>query len=259
MTIDENGVRGDEEGFDPNNVEVYGMGYGESGGGYGQVQWSAFALSNGWLYANESPWPTSFNYGEQSFVDTIAWYTGLIEKGYMPSFAQATSGIGATDALAAGGYATLVEGSWNARNLVEKEGVSLQVAPTPIGPSGERASVLNGLGDSIWAGTPNPDEAWAWVSYLGSPECQLVVGEQARVFPAISEATDVAVAAFEEIGVNAEAFAVHVDEGTTVTSPVVDKWAQLQTIMNPAMDSIFAGSAEPDSLVRANEQVNALW
>lgn len=259
MTIDKNGVRGDEEGFNPNSIEVFGMGYGDSGGGYGQVQWSTFALGNDWVYADESPWPTVFNYGQQNFIDTIAWYTGLIEKGYMPSFAQATSGIGATDALAAGGYATLVEGSWNARNLVEREGVELQVAPTPIGPSGQRASVLNGLGDSIWVGTEHPDEAWRWVAYLASPECQMVVGEQARVFPAITEATDVAVEAFNEIGVDAEAFAVHLEEGTGVNSPVVDQWAQLQTIMTPAMDAIFAGSASPDSLVGANDRVNALW
>ncbi len=259
MTVDENGVRGDEEGFDADDVAVYGMGYGEAGAGYGQVQWSAFALSNGWTYADSNPWPTSFNYGDPAFIESIAWYRSLVEKGYMPPFAVATSGIGATDALATGAYATLVEGSWNSRNLIEREGVDLQVAPTPIGPTGQRASVLNGLGDSIWAGTPNPEEAWAWVKYLATPECQDRVAQEARVFPAIAEASETAIAAFNEIGVNAEAFSVHLEEGTTVPSPVVDRWAQLTTIMQPAMDSVMSFGAEPDSLVAAGERVNELW
>lgn len=259
MTVDASGIRGDEEGFDPDDVEVYGMGYGEAGAGYGQVQWSPFALSNGWVYADESPWPTSFNYGDPALIETIRWYRSLIEKGYMPPFAVATSGIGATDALANGAYATLVEGSWNARNLVEREGVDLQVAPTPIGPTGARASVINGLGDSIWAGTPNPEEAWLWVKHLASPQCQLSVAETATVFPAVVEATDRAIVAFNDRGINAEAFSVHIDDGTTVPSPVVDRWAQLTTVMQPTMDKIFSFGAEPESLEQANERVNALW
>lgn len=259
MTVDGNGVRGDEAGFDPDDVAVYGMGYGEAGAGYGQVQWSPFALSNGWVYSDEHPWPTSFNYGDPAFIETIRWYRSLIEKGYMPPFAVATSGIGGTDALANGAYATVVEGSWNARNVIEREGVELQVAPTPIGPSGQRASVVNGLGDSIWAGTPNPEEAWLWVKHLASPQCQLSVADAATVFPASVAATDRAIEAFNALGINAEAFSVHIEDGTTVPSPVVDQWAQLTTIMQPTMDRIFSFGADPDALVDAGQRVNELW
>ncbi|MBF6842188.1 hypothetical protein HN289_21340 [Acinetobacter baumannii] len=97
------------------------------------------------------------------------------------------------------------------------------------------------------------------MKYLATPECQDRVAQEARVFPAIAEASETAIAAFNEIGVNAEAFSVHLEEGTTVPSPVVDRWAQLTAIMRPAMDSVMSFGAEPDALVAAGERVNELW
>ncbi|WP_159792046.1 ABC transporter substrate-binding protein [Puerhibacterium puerhi] len=259
MTVDRNGVRGDEPGFDKEHVAVYGLGYNESGGGFGQVQWSPFALSNGWDYADRNPWPTRFGYGDPAFVETIDWWRSLIDKGYMPPLSVATSGVGAQESLGAGAYATLVEGSWNARAISELGGASFGVAPTPVGPDGQRGTVFNGLSDAIYAGTPHPDEAWAWVRYLASPDCQLRVAQEARVFPAIKEATDRAVEAFTARGIDAEAFFVQVEEGSTTLSPVTDRWAELQTIMQPAVDAVVAFRAEPESLGRANERVDALF
>jgi multiple sugar transport system substrate-binding protein len=258
MSVDANGVRGDEPGFDKENVEVYGLGYNESGGGYGQVQWAPFALSNGWTYSDRNPWPTGFNYDDPALVETIGWYRSLIDKGYMPSLAVATSGIGSQEALGAGAYASLIEGSWNARSISELAGADFQVAPTPVGPSGKRGTVFNGLSDAIYAGTPHPDEAWAWVEHLASPDCQLEVAKEGRVFPAVKEASDQAVKTFTELGVDAEAFSVHVAEGTATPSPVTDRWAQLQTIMQPAMDSVLSFQTEPESLVPANRRVDEL-
>ena len=45
--------------------------------------------------------------------------------------------------------------------------------------------MYNGLADSIWAGSKNQAAAWKWVEFLGSPDCQNIVGEKAVVFPAI--------------------------------------------------------------------------
>lgn len=256
LTVDQNGVRGDEPGFDKSRVAVYGMGYNESGGGFGQVQWAPFALSNGWTYADQNPWPTAFAYDDPAFAEAIGWYRSLIEKGYLPPLAVATSGVGSIESMGSGAYATLIEGAWNARAMSELQGVDVGIAPTPIGPTGERASVYNGLSDAIYAGTPHPDEAWRWVEYLASPDCQDVVADDARVFPAITTSSEKAVAAFEEIGVDAAAFAVHVEDGTGTLPPVTGSWAQIQSIMQPAMDSVLSFQADPDSLAGANARVD---
>lgn len=259
MTVDVNGVRGDEDGFDKDHVAVYGIGYNEAGSGYGQVQWSPFALSNGkWRWTDKNPWGRTFNYDDPDFQETIGWWRSLIEKGYMPSLAVASSGIGTLESLSSGAYATLIEGSWQVANIASTSKVPVDVAPTPIGPDGQRASVMNGLADSVFVGTKHPEEAWKWVSYMGTAQCQDIVGRAGVVFPAITTSTDLAVAAFENLGFDAHAFSVHLEDGTAVTSPVVDRWAQVDAVMKPAMSAVIAFQADLSSLSAANDQVNEL-
>jgi ABC-type sugar transport system permease subunit len=69
------------------------------------------------------------------------------------------------------------------------------------------------LADSIYAGTDHVDEAWEWVKFLASTDCQDIVGEHAVVFPAISSSTEIATQQYAEAGIDAEAFTVHVDGG----------------------------------------------
>lgn len=254
MTVDKNGVRGDEPGFDKNHVDTYGLGFNDSGGGYGQTQWSAFALSTGWDYADKNPWGVKWNYSDPRFKQTIQWYYSMIEKGYMPTLAQATSGVGSVDSFKAGAYATLLEGSWNANNL-KTSSSKVQVMPTPIGPLGKRGSVVNSVGDSIYKGTPHPEEAWKFVKYLASAKCQNKVADYAVVFPAISESSQRAVAAFEKNGFDATAFSTHITEKSGTTSPVSDRWAQLVTIMQPVMDEVMSGGSV-DALDNANKRVD---
>mgnify|MGYP001546056713 CR=1 FL=1 len=260
MTVDKNGVRGDEPGFDKSQIAVYGLGYNEAGSGYGQVQWAPYALSNGeWRWTDKNPWGRVFNYNDPAFQESIIWWRSLIEKGYMPSLAIASSGVGSLESLKSGAYASLVEGSWNLAGVATTTEIGLfNVFPTPIGPDGVRASVQNGLADSIWGGTEHPDEAWAWVSDMGTSACQDVIASKAVVFPAISSSSTIAAQAFEDLGYDADAFTVHISDGTGVTSPVVDRWAQVEAIMNPAMSSVMSFVTEPSSLTEANNQVNTV-
>ena len=51
---------------------------------------------------------------------------------------------------------------------------------------------------------------------------------------------------------------MHLEDGTGVTSPVVDRWAQLDAIMNPAMSAVLDGQADVSTLTNANKQVNEM-
>lgn len=255
LTVDANGVRGDEAGFDKTRVKTYGFGATPGAGGYGQTQWSPFLLTTGWTYADKNPWGTTWNYDDERMKQTVTWYQSLAEKGYMPSQAQASSGVGALDSFKAGAFATLIEGSWNTANM--KGAVApVQVAPTPIGPNGARASVINSVGDSIYEGTQHPEEAWQFVRYMASSECQDQVANYAIVFPSIQSSSTKAVEAFEKSGYDARAFADHIEQGTGVMSPVTDRWAQLSTIMKPVMDQVMVNgdvSILDDAARRVNE------
>jgi multiple sugar transport system substrate-binding protein len=259
LTVDESGKRGDEPGFDKSKIKVYGLGLNSgSGGGDGQTQWSMYTGSNNWNYTDKNPWGTHYNYDQPAFQQTIGWFRSLIEKGYMPSV-EAVTGQGSSAIFSAGKYAMITNGSWTTNEFFDLKGVEVGLAPTPVGPSGKRASMYNGLADSIWVGAKNKPGAAKWVEFLGSPDCQNIVGEKAVVFPAIPEATEKAEAAWKAKGVDTKAFTIHVDEKTTFLYPITDHASQITGIMMPAMDDVLTGKKPPESLTEANNQVNQLF
>jgi multiple sugar transport system substrate-binding protein len=258
LTVDGNGVRGDEPGFDKNDVAVYGLGLPGAGGFLGQTEWSMYTGTSGWTHTDTNPWGTAYNYDDPRFQDTIAWWYSLIEKGFMPPL-ETTVGASMNDTFGAGRAALNVNGSWMIGSYVGYEGVDVGLAPTPTGPEGARASMFNGLADSVWAGTDNPEGAVRWVEFLGSRDCQDLVGEAGVVFPAIPESLEIAKATFDERGIDVTPFTVHVDEGTTFLTPITENIADINAIMSPAMDDVMSGAAAVDSLDDANDQVNALF
>ena len=195
LTVDANGVRGDEPGFDKNDVEVHGLASdGAGGGGWGQTQWSAFTGSTGWQATDENPWGTHFELDNQEFQDTIDWYFGLVDKGYMPSYAEigGSSATGPDKQLQSGSAVLGLAGSWMISTyaaMTDADGndIDIRIAPTPIGPSGQRASMFNGLADSITTLSQQPEAAAKWVAFLASEECQNIIGESGVVFPARPE------------------------------------------------------------------------
>ena len=257
LSVDANGVRGSEDGFDPANVATYGFGFVGPGSGNGQTEWSFFTASNGWQFMNEPFWGTSFNYDDPAFIETIDWIKGLIEKGYAPPF-EVFSATGHNDLFKAGQTATTSLGSWEIGDVTAAE-FETTFFPTPVGPAGERASMFNGLADSISATTEHPDEAWAWVEFLASDDCQNLVADTAVVFPAIPEAAEKVEQVRADEGVDVSAFTTHVENGTTFTFPIADYAADRDAIMGPAMEAVFTGSDTAATLTDANAQINALF
>jgi multiple sugar transport system substrate-binding protein len=259
LTVDKNGVRGDEAGFDKNNVDVYGIWMEGSGGGDGQTQWSFLAAANGWK-VNDGPWNSNYHYDDPKFQETIDWWYSLVEKGYMPSF-DIQNGVGWADQMIAGKVALSSNGSWMTGYMFSQANDVFEptLVPTPIGPTGQRASMYNGLADNIYAGTKNPEAAWAWVKYMGTTDCQDVVASYAVVFPAIPSSTEKAVAAMAEKGIDVNPFYVHITDGTTFLFPIADKKSQVSDLITPAMDAVMSGKEPASSLSAVNDQILALF
>lgn len=259
LTQDENGKRGDEAGFDKTKVKVYGLALTGSGGdNAGQTQWSMYTGSNNFQYTDKNPWGTHYNYDQPQFQQTFTWFKSLIDKGYMPGIAQVTGQDGGS-IYGAGKYAMVTEGSWNTNSYLTKPGIKTGIAPTPVGPSGKRASMFNGLADSVWAGSDNKAAAIKWVEFLGSTSCQDLVAEKAVVFPAIPSSTDKAQAAFKAKGYDVDPFLVQVKDKTTFLFPITDHASEIANILKPAMDNVLSGKADVSSLTEANNQVNQLF
>ncbi|WP_439689062.1 ABC transporter substrate-binding protein [Curtobacterium sp. SP.BCp] len=259
LTIDGKGRRGDEPGFDKDDVAVYGMSANGSGGdGFGQTQWSPFTGSIDWFYTNENPWGNKFRYDDAEFQKTISWYFGLADKGYMPKYGVFSTTTGPDVQLGSKKVALSFNGSWMIGTYLGLQGIDVGVAPTPKGPVGHRASMFNGLGDSITKQAKNPEAAAKWVAFLGSAAAQEIVGRAGIVFPARRSGTDAAVAAYAKRGLDVTAFTEQVEDGTTFLFPVTRNPADVQALVQPAFDGIYANGKPVSSLTAVNEQVNTL-
>lgn len=260
LTVDKNGKRGDEPGFDKDNVKVYGLATGGAGDGDGQTTWSPFVSSAGWHYTNKARWGTEYQYGDKTFQSVIDWYFGLARKGYLAPFTDYTDGANPANAqLAAGKAATSFDGAWMISTYYGTKGLDVGTAVTPTGPTGKRATMMNGLADSVTKNARNKAGAKKWVKYLASNECQKTVGGYGIVFPATPDGTQAAVAAYEKKGIDVSAFTEPVTDdrhSATFSFPVTDYAADVYALIRPAMQDVFANGAPVSGLDKTNDQIN---
>jgi len=258
LTIDKNGVRGDEDGFDPNHVAVYGLASNGSGAVDGQTQWSWLAGATGWRHTNADVWGTEYNFDDPRVQGSLKWLFSLVQKGYMPPYTQVGTDPNPTQALGSGQAAISANGSWMINTYAGLEGIDLGIASVPSGPVGHPVSMYNGLADSISSQTEHPEEAAKFVSFLGSDQCQVLVGETGVVFPARPAGTEAAEQAFQDKGLDVSPFTDLVDKKHTMYFPVTEEYGRIEAVMTPVMDEIYIGSREVSSLTEVNEQLNQI-
>jgi multiple sugar transport system substrate-binding protein len=255
LTVDANGKRGNEPGFDPANVEVYGLGFDPNGLTYGQTTWAGFAASLGFELLDKNPWGTEYRYDDPAFEQTITWWRNMISKGYMPSLETART-LGQSAAFQGGKIALGIDGDWMVGTYSSTKGIKVTYAPQPRGPKGSW-SMYNGLADAIWVGTPNKAEAVKWVNFLASKDCQSIVGSEAVVFPAIKSEVPKAVAKHKAEGRDVSAFTSYIESGNTVLYPITDKAPQINLIVQPTLEKFLNGDMEAGPLLSdMTEQVN---
>ncbi|MGI5473173.1 ABC transporter substrate-binding protein [Streptomyces sp. CA-132043] len=258
LTVDVNGVRGDEPGFDRKHVKVHGLATNDAGDGDGQTQWSSFAASAGWHYTDKKVWGTHYNYDHRTFQSAIEWYFGLAKKGYLAPFTDFSDTNGPEAQVGGGRAATALHGSWMLTTFHDFKGIDIGTARTPVGPTGKRATMMNGLADSITKDARNKKGAEKWVTYMSSAACQQAVGQHGVVFPARPEGTDTAVAAYKKKGIDVTAFTQPVADKETFSFPVTQHAADVYALMRPAMQDIYANGAPVGSLDGTNDRINRL-
>jgi multiple sugar transport system substrate-binding protein len=268
LTVDAKGVRGDQPGFDKNHVKVHGFASeGSGGGGWGQTQWSAFTGSAGWQATDKNPWGTHFNLDQPAFQDTLRWYFGLAQKGYMPTYEEigGANSVGSDKQIQSGTAVMGISGSWmlsTFSSLTDASGKKLDIgiAPTPIGPTGKRASMFNGLADSVTTLSKQPENAAKWVKFLSGSQCQSIIGQSGVVFPARPEGTALAIKYNkEQRHLDVSPFTNQVKDKTTFLFPVTTNAADITALMQPRLDAVYIGSSPVTSLTALNNQLNDLF
>ncbi|MBT2234520.1 sugar ABC transporter substrate-binding protein [Nonomuraea sp. NEAU-A123] len=259
LTVDDKGRKGTDPGFDKEHVAVYGFAPDYSAPALGQTSWAGFAVSNGFKYLDKNPFGSKYFYDDPKLAETVSWFAGLSKKGYAPPYDK-QSALGGDALLQSGKAAMVVSGSWMAKAYLDSKTLPLAAAPLPAGPQG-RKTPINGVSDAIYAGTKHKEEAWQWVKFVGSAECQDLVAATTEVLPAITTSSDKALAAHEAAGRDVTAF---VDEAKaadgTFLLPVTDNADKINELMNTAISSVLLGTTDAKSaLSTANTGVNALF
>jgi multiple sugar transport system substrate-binding protein len=259
LTQDEAGNNALSPKFDKTKVKVYGYQIPGDGGMMGQTEWSHFAVTNGFKF-QDKPWEPKFYYDDPRLAETMTWLRDLIGKGVSAALTDVGTGrMQSADAMfVSGKTATLMQGSWMITYYAANTKFPYAWVPLPKGPSGTRATMLNGLADSIWVGSKHKEQAWKWVKYLGSADCQGVIASYGVVFPAIKGMADKAVEVQKGKGVDTNAF-LEMSKATTFLAPMAENGSQVDQVMKTTMQTILMGKAEAaPALKEANSQVNAL-
>jgi len=244
LTVDKNGVRGDESGFDKENVAVYGVNSLGSNGINGQDTWASFAATTGWTLGDEDNWPTTFDYADERFVETATYLRGLAERGLSPEEGEFT--LGQTEQLGSGSMAMVAAGSWYATTFFAIDGLDVGIAPSVIGEKGDRAGLSNSNADSIWAGSKHPDAAFKWISYMESPACQDIAGLDGTFFPSIDESMQKTQAALLQQGIDITPYTDQFTAGTLFETPVFEGGQEMGSAISPLMEAYFTGQRDDD-------------
>jgi multiple sugar transport system substrate-binding protein len=254
LSLDAKGRNALNADFDKKSIAVHGYQIPGPGGMMGQTEWSHFAVSHGFQY-QDKPWGLPFRYDDPRLAETIDWLASLPSKGVSIPYRDIKN-LGAL--FAAGKVAMMPDGAWMIGYYASNAKFDNAWVPLPKGPSGHRTSMLNGLGDSMWVGSKIKEEAWKWMKYLASPDCQSVVAKAGVVFPAINGMADKTLEVYRSKGIDASAFATMAKEQTFLM-PIADHGAQVDALMNGAIESVLLGkqTAGP-ALKDANAKANAL-
>jgi len=238
LTLDKSGNNALSPKFDKANVAVYGYQNPGTGGMMGQTEWSHFAVSNGFKF-QDKPWDPKYYYDNPKLAETIQWLAGLPAKGVSASL-ENTKTLGSDAMFVAGKAAIVPQGSWMITYFRDNAKFEHAWIPLPTGPSGKRATMFNGLADSIWVGSKNKEEAWQWVKYLGSADCQNVVAGYGVVFPAVKGMAAKAVAVQKQKGVDSSAF-LTMAQSNVFLAPIGESGSEINEAINGAMESALLG------------------
>ena len=258
LSIDEAGNNGLSPNFNPKNVKQYGLLIDGAPDGFGQVEWSHFAVSDGFKF-HDGPWAKGFHYDDPKLAETLQWIADTMKKGFIVPAKDARQ-LGANSFFAAGKGAMALTGSWMINWYVDNAKFDKGFAPLPKGPDG-RKSMFNGLADSIWVGSKHKEEAWKWVKFLGSEEGQTIIAGYGVVFPAVRSAAEKAEQVMSKKGVDVSPF---LQEATapngTFLFPIADHAADVLRITKIGLDAILLNGADAASTMKkANTEVNALF
>jgi multiple sugar transport system substrate-binding protein len=243
LTVDKNGVRGDQAGFNPGNVAVYGIGNMEATGDpFGQNFWGMLLAADNINIPDKAKWATEFRYASPAVEKSVDLIRALSNNGYSPQLNQFTTAD--TEQLGSGNVAMYLGGTWEVTTFMSLPNVKVGIAPMPAGADGKLRAMANSNGNNIWSGTKHPEQTWKWISYQESAACQTKASEyNASFLPSIGTATDALTQKEAAKGMDFSVFANYVKDGVLFPSPVYNNGSAITNYVVPLFESYFTNKS----------------
>lgn len=240
LTRDVNGRRPNEPGFDPNNVDRYGVDW---------PRWSipihsAIVCNNGyWIDPNTG----LLALDQPPAVEAIQNLADLVLKHNVAPAGTALEALGMTNTqmLETGKLAMAVDGSW-ALAWMHKITPKLGTGVLP-GMAAKTGTDMQAHLHSGFASTRHPEEAWEWLRYLATPFYQTQFCRIGLWLPSQTGLmTEEGLRSWITEGVHPEGY---VDIPTKYLPQygrvlyMPPGWAEANQILTPAFDKIWVGDA----------------
>jgi multiple sugar transport system substrate-binding protein len=250
LSIDGNGKKASEPGFDPSDIKTYALGVGnDPQSGYG-----SFLPDNG---GNIIPHP----YADHIILDSpenqqtfnFLLNTLADEHVLVPPQQMGPNGDGSNSQVlfAQGRISLYMAGDWNTSSLSQLgTGFEIGTIRLPAGPQGNY-SVFNGLTDVINTDTPHPDETWELAKWLGGERSQAIMGSGGYIWPAIKKLDPLFLNYWRKKNVDVAAF-LDAAQGKTVLWPVALGMGEAVTDFATELGPMFFGTKSiPEALADA--------
>ncbi len=247
LTVDANGKHPNDDGFDPDNIERYG------------VHWPTWWIPvHSAILCNGGDWIDASTGGlvidQPQAVEAIQNLADLMLKHHvMPSgTAMEALGMSNTQMLENAKLAMAIDGSW-AVSWMHKIKPKLGTGVLPGMGSNQPGTNMQAHLHSAFQATKNPNEAWEWVRYLSTPYYQTQFCKIGLWLPSQSALmSESGLKEWITEGVHPEGY---VDiptkflpgNGRVLYQP--PGWNEMTQIINPAFDKIWIGDATAEQAI----------
>lgn len=194
-----------------------------------------FIYQNGGEVLSEDKKQSGFR--DQATIDAVQWYIDLSLKHKVSPTAGQFADNSNMSYFQSGRAAMAFFGSWMTAEIASNE-ESNEFADVAVLPKGkEKASIYNGLANSVAADTKHPEAALKFLKFLSSEEGMEIQGQEGGAIPALEGADSSFVEAYPQF--NTEIFLDEMDYG--VIKPYSKFTARWENVENEALIPAFIG------------------
>ena len=125
-------------------------------------------------------------YADPKTTEALQFWSDMVKEGYTPSAAQRAD-IRGRDRFFSGKAAMMWNGNWLVSAALKSPVKDdLAILPLPKAPSGDRKTVIHGIGNVMSAKSKNPQAAAAFLAFLAGKDAALIQAKAGAANPAFN-------------------------------------------------------------------------